>query len=82
MANFVKLLTFVQCGPKEENNDSFTAFKNKISSYRFLAAPNPPGKMTASATPLDSSEMGFIFPLEMRADSASTLRVSFSEGAP
>lgn len=54
----------------------------QYSTYRFLAAPNPPGKKTASAAPTVSSDSGFTAPRAMRADSTMILRVSPSAGAP
>lgn len=42
------------------------------STYKFLAAPNPPGKMTASKSCTFRSFKSWIFPLAIRADSTKT----------
>ena len=44
--------------------------------HRFLAAPNPPGKNTASKSSGFTVERSAMFPREMRADSIMTFRVS------
>lgn len=43
-----------------------------IHTYKFFAAPNPPGKMTASKSDTDSSVSGLIAPLAILADSTKT----------
>ena len=45
---------------------------NKYTSYRFLAAPNPPGKITASHSLASSSLRGWILPRATLADSTKT----------
>ena len=45
----------------------------KVATYRFFAAPNPPGKTTASNCAADNWPSGLMFPRAILADSTSTL---------
>src|SRR5690606_9467329 len=50
--------------------------------HRFLAAPNPPGKTTASNAAGSSVDSGAISPRAIRAASTSWFRVSPGTGSP
>nr|CAD7409526.1 unnamed protein product [Timema poppensis] len=52
------------------------------STHKFLAAPNPPGKITASTELAFSSASGLIAPRAILADSARTFLDSPSTGLP